>query len=90
MPYIKPVVSQPVDWTPLKHMNKKFIQFDTKKFSEDDIWQFVTFMTDREMAALAKKKAGREMKHLRHISKGNGRMPYRKPHHKEQRMEARA
>ena len=69
MPYIRPLVSQPVDWTPLKHMNKKFVQYDTKKFGEDDIWQFVTFMTDREMAALAKKKVAGEKELKLHISK---------------------
>jgi hypothetical protein len=56
MPYIKPFVSQPVDWTPLKNMNKKFVNFDLKKFKNEDLWQFVTFMVDREMAALATKK----------------------------------
>jgi len=92
MPYIKPVVSQPVDWTPLKHMNKKFIQFDTKKFSEDDIWQFVTFMTDREMAALAKKKTVRSQKAKLHVSKisktGHLRKFSRKAHGAQ--LEARA
>ncbi len=59
LPYIRPFVSQPVDWTPLKHMNKRFVQFDEKKFDrKKDLWQFVTFMTDREMAALAKRKRG--------------------------------
>jgi homospermidine synthase len=57
MPHIKPFVSQPVDWSPLKHMNKKYCKFDEKKFDKKkDIWQFVTFMIDRDMAALAKKK----------------------------------
>jgi homospermidine synthase len=62
MPYIKPMVSQPVDWTPLKNMNRKFVRFDTAKFREDDTWQFVNFMVDREMAALARKKTVRERK----------------------------
>jgi hypothetical protein len=92
MPYIRPLVSQPVDWTPLKHMNKKFVQFDMKKFSEDDIWQFVTFMTDREMAALAKKKNIREIKPKLHISgisnKGHLRKFSRKAHGTQ--LEARA
>jgi len=54
-PYIRPFVSQPVDWTPLKNINKKFVNFDTSKFHNGDMWQFVTFMVDRERAALAKK-----------------------------------
>jgi hypothetical protein len=84
MPYIRPVVSQPVDWTPLKHINKKFVRFDTKKFSEEDLWQFVTFMTDREMAALAKKKVVREKKAKLHVSK----ISTRKAHSAQ--LEARA
>jgi homospermidine synthase len=48
-------VSQPVDWTPLKNINKRFVNFDTSKFHNGDMWQFVTFMVDRERAALAKK-----------------------------------
>ena len=62
MPYIKPFVSQPVDWTPLKNINKKFVNFDLKKFKEEDVWQFVTFMVDREMAALAHKKTAKKNK----------------------------
>jgi homospermidine synthase len=69
MPYIKPFVSQPVDWTPLKNMNKKFVFFDHKKFKNDDVWQFVTFMVDREMAALAKKKTVKEKKPVLTASK---------------------
>jgi homospermidine synthase len=60
-PYIKPLVSQPVDWTPLKHINRKFVRFDGK-FREDDVWQFVNFMVDREMAAMAKRVAVKERK----------------------------
>jgi len=70
MPYIKPVVSQPVDWTPLKNLNRKFTHFDARKFKEDDVWQFVNFMTDRDIAALASHQSEKE-NHKRHvISKG--------------------
>ena len=56
MPYIEPFVSQSVDWTPLKNRNKTYMKFDTKKFDEErDLWQFVTFMIDRDIAGLAKK-----------------------------------
>lgn len=54
IPYIKPFVSQPVDWTPLKNLNKKYQKIDGQ-FTEDDMWQFVTFMTDRDRADESKK-----------------------------------
>lgn len=46
MPYIKPFVSMPVDWTPLKHLNTKFTKFDIPKPKEEDVWQFTTFLVD--------------------------------------------
>ncbi|NQU73430.1 MAG: homospermidine synthase [Candidatus Omnitrophica bacterium] len=45
-PYIKPFVSKPVDWTPLKYLNTKFTKFDMIKPKEEDVWQFVTFLVD--------------------------------------------
>ena len=47
VPFIKPFVSQPVDWTPLKNFNEKFTKFDVTKPKEKDVWQFTTFLTDR-------------------------------------------
>ena len=44
LPYISPFVSQAVDWTPLKHLNTKFTKFDLPKPSEEDVWQFSTFL----------------------------------------------
>ena len=46
MPYISPFVSEPVDWTPLKNLNTKFTKFDIPKPSEEDVWQFTTFLVD--------------------------------------------
>ena len=46
IPYIKPFVSQPVDWTPLKNLNTKFTKFDIRRPSDEDVWQFTTFLVD--------------------------------------------
>lgn len=46
IPYIKPFVSYPVDWTPLKNLNTKFTLFDVPIPRDKDIWQFTTFLVD--------------------------------------------
>ena len=46
MPYIKPFVSEPVDWTPLKNLNTKFTKFDISRPKDEDVWQFTTFLVD--------------------------------------------
>lgn len=46
IPFIKPFVSKPVDWTPLKNINTKFTKFDIPKPKEEDVWQFTTFLAD--------------------------------------------
>jgi homospermidine synthase len=46
VPYISPVISEPVDWTPLKNMNTKFTKFDIFKPTEEDTWQFTAFLID--------------------------------------------
>ena len=46
IPYIRPFVSTPVDWTPLKNLNTKFTKFDIPRPSEEDMWQFTTFLVD--------------------------------------------
>ena len=46
IPYMKPFISQAVDWTPLKNLNTKFTKFDVSRPKEEDVWQFVTFLTD--------------------------------------------
>ena len=48
LPYIKPFVSEAVDWTPLKNLNTKFTKFDIKKPLEEDTWQFTTFLVDHK------------------------------------------
>lgn len=53
IPYIRPFVSKPVDWTPLKHLNTKFTKFDIPKPSEEDVWQFTTFLMDQKERAKA-------------------------------------
>jgi len=46
IPFIKPFISDPVDWTPLKNLNTKFTKFDISRPSEEDMWQFTTFLVD--------------------------------------------
>ncbi len=48
LPYIRPFISQRVDWTPLKNLNTKFTKFDIKRPQEEDVWQFTTFMVDHK------------------------------------------
>jgi len=55
MDYIKPFVSKAVDWTPLKNLNSKFTKFDIPMPTEEDVWQFTTFLVDHNMRARAKK-----------------------------------
>ncbi|MBN1354393.1 MAG: homospermidine synthase, partial [Candidatus Omnitrophica bacterium] len=47
IPYIKPFVSMPSDWTPLKNLNTKFTKFDIPKPKDEDVWQFTTFLVDQ-------------------------------------------
>ena len=46
IPYIKPFISQAVDWTPLKNLNTKFTKYDIPEIKEEDVWQFTTFLVD--------------------------------------------
>jgi len=46
-PYIKPFVSEPVDWTPLKNLNTKFTKFDISRPKDEDVWQFTSFLIDQ-------------------------------------------
>jgi homospermidine synthase len=46
VPYIKPFVSRPVDWTPLKHLNTQFTKFDIARPRDEDVWQFTSFLVD--------------------------------------------
>ncbi len=48
IPYIKPFISIPVDWTPLKNLNTKFTKFDVQRPTEEDVWQFTTFLVDHK------------------------------------------
>ena len=45
-PYLKPFISQAVDWTPLKNLNTKFTKFDIPRPKDEDVWQFTTFLVD--------------------------------------------
>ena len=62
LPYIKPFKSEAVDWTPLKNLNTKFTKFDIKKPSEEDVWQFTTFMVDHKERVRAHSPAGASAK----------------------------
>ncbi|MBI4398242.1 MAG: saccharopine dehydrogenase NADP-binding domain-containing protein [Candidatus Omnitrophica bacterium] len=53
IPYIRPFLSQRVDWTPLMNLNTKFTKFDIKKPNEEDVWQFTTFLVDHRERARA-------------------------------------
>lgn len=46
IPYIKPFISIPVDWTPLRNLNTKFTKFDIPRPKDEDVWQFTTFLID--------------------------------------------
>jgi len=46
IPYLKPFISEPVDWTPLKNLNTKYTKYDIPKISEEDVWQFTSFLVD--------------------------------------------
>ncbi|MEI8345003.1 MAG: saccharopine dehydrogenase C-terminal domain-containing protein, partial [Candidatus Omnitrophota bacterium] len=47
MPFIKPFVSKPVDWTPLKNLNTQYTKFGAAAKTERvDPWQFTTFMVN--------------------------------------------
>ena len=48
MPYIKPFISEAVDWTPLKNLNTKFTKFDISRPKEEDVWQFTTFLVNQK------------------------------------------
>lgn len=47
-PYIRPFVSKSVDWTPLRNLNTKFTKFDIPTPEEEDVWQFASFLVDRD------------------------------------------
>jgi homospermidine synthase len=44
VPFIRPFISRPVDWTPLKNLNTKFTKFDLPVPKPEDVWQFLTFL----------------------------------------------
>ncbi len=46
IPFMRPFVSEAVDWTPLKNLNTTFTKFDVKKPGKEDMWQFTTFLID--------------------------------------------
>ncbi|MBI3317205.1 MAG: saccharopine dehydrogenase NADP-binding domain-containing protein [Candidatus Omnitrophica bacterium] len=46
IPYIRPFMSQRVDWTPFTNLNTKFTKFDIERPKEEDMWQFTTFLVD--------------------------------------------
>ncbi|MFH1826764.1 MAG: saccharopine dehydrogenase C-terminal domain-containing protein [bacterium] len=56
-PYIVPLVSDPVDWSPLKNLNTKFTKYDVPRPADEDVWQFTTFLVDHRMRADAQKVA---------------------------------
>jgi len=67
VPYIKPFVSQPVNWTPLKNLNTKFTKFDIIRPKEEDVWQFVTFLVDKDQKSYTRHesvKSGNDSKDM--------------------------
>jgi len=45
-PYLGPFVSQPVDWTPLKNWSHLYQAFGVPRPSDQDVWQFGTFLVN--------------------------------------------
>lgn len=43
-PYLGSFISEPVDWTPLKNWNHQFEHFGVRRPSQEDVWQFNTFL----------------------------------------------
>jgi homospermidine synthase len=43
-PYLGPVVSQQVDWTPLKNWHSSFERYGAQRPPDEDVWQFNTFL----------------------------------------------
>lgn len=43
-PYLKPFVSEAVDWTPLKNANIKYTKYNIPQPRPEDVWQFSTFL----------------------------------------------
>lgn len=62
IPYIKPFISEPVDWTPLKNLNTKFTKFDISRPDDKDVWQFTTFLVNPQerLAAYPKDNVKKE------------------------------
>ena len=60
MPYIKPFVSEPVDWTPVKNLNTTFTKFDMPKPDEKDLWQFTSFLVDSQEKLNIHDRTGKE------------------------------
>jgi len=42
-PYLGPFISEPFDWTPLKHRVDLYEQFGRPRVASEDLWQFDTF-----------------------------------------------
>ncbi len=46
-PYLGPIHSDAVDWTPLKHRYDLFAQWDGTELDHEDPWQFKNFLVER-------------------------------------------
>ena len=44
-PYLGPMVSQSVDWTPLDNWDPAFSEYGNRRPADADVWQFTTFLT---------------------------------------------
>jgi homospermidine synthase len=62
IPYIKPFVSIPVDWTPLKNLNIKFTKFDVSRPKDKDVWQFTTFLVDAKERVNSYERSAKQSK----------------------------
>ncbi|MCX5727084.1 MAG: hypothetical protein NT030_07995 [Candidatus Saganbacteria bacterium] len=47
LPFIKPMVSHAVDWTPLQTLNPKYNKYEKGIPKEEDVWQFTTFLVEQ-------------------------------------------
>lgn len=60
-PYIKPFVSRSSDWTPLKNINSKYMNFGDSVPGKEDVWQFTTFLLNPVKKAKVSNAIGAEL-----------------------------
>ena len=72
LPYIKPVVSYAVDWTPLQTLNTKYNGFQGHIPKEEDVWQFSTFLVEQPLKVYVESEKKLKLNPAKRASRGNG------------------